>query len=502
MLFQDHEGSRSALDDGTRKRTFAELEDRIARLGAVIRGSLGVEESGHVALLTPNRIEGVELVIAAMAHGVWLTPVNQHLAPEEIGYVLEDSGARVLFVDASMRAKVPPDFHGRVIELDELDARVAEVAPRAIDFDAAPGSTMVYTSGTSGRPKGVKRARPATIREALKAWRDGGRSFGFDGQGPHLVTGPLYHAAPLLFAVYDLLNGSEVIVMPRWDERAFLRTVTERAVRHTHLVPTMMVRLLRLPDEERAAFDPSGLTMVMHGAAPITPETKRAMLDWWGDCIVEYWGATEGGVYTLTDARTWRERPGTVGRATSAFEIYAIDDQDQRLPPGEEGTLVCRHARLPEPFVYHHDDAKTAASYRGPHVFTVGDLGWVDADGYVFLGERRSNLILSGGVNIYPAEIERVLAQHPDVSDVAVFGIPDAEWGERVHAAIELRQGVEASSAASDAILGYARERLGGYKLPRGIDFHEKLPRNEAGKMRVRDLRAPYWDGVPGGPRS
>lgn len=352
---------------------------------------------------------------------------------------------------------------------------------------------MVYTSGTSGRPKGVKRTRPATLAAALGAWRDGGRSFGFDGDGPHLVTGPLYHAAPLLFAVYDLLNGATVWVMPRWDEREFLRLVADHRVRHTHLVPTMMVRLLRLPAEVRDHFDPSSLTLVMHGAAPITPETKRAILNWWGDCVVEYWGATEGGVYTLTDAASWRSRPGTVGRPTPAFEVFAIDDNGQALPSGAEGTLVCRHARLAEPFVYHRDPDKTAASYPLPGVFTVGDLGWVDDDGFVFLGERRSNLILSGGVNIYPAEIERVLAQHPQVADVAVFGIPDSEWGERVHAAIELAPGCEPSASLADEILAFARARLGGYKIPRGVDFHASLPRTEAGKMRVRDLRAPFW---------
>jgi long-chain acyl-CoA synthetase len=291
-------------------------------------------------------------------------------------------------------------------------------------------------------------------------------------------------------------------VMPRWDERAFLACVVTRAVRHTHLVPTMMVRLLRLPEAERAAFNPESLSLVMHGAAPITPETKHAMLAWWGPVLVEYWGATEGGVYTLTDSAAWLARPGTVGIATAAFQIYALDDAGVRLPPGEEGTLVCRHARLAEPFVYHGDPAKTEASYRGAHVFTVGDLGWVDAEGYVFLGERRSNLILSGGVNIYPAEIERVLAQHPAIADVAVFGIPDAEWGECVHAAVELAEGFSASPELVAEILAAAREKLGGYKVPRAIDFHPRLPRTEAGKMRVRDLREPFWARVREAPKA
>lgn len=485
-----------AVDDGRVSRSFAELESRLARFGGLLRGPLGLAPGAHVALLAGNSTAAFEVVLAAMVHGVWITPVNWHLADEEVAYVLDDCGARALFVDEAMASRVPAGFAGEVFLLGAaLDARLASVEPRAPLAEDPPGGTMIYTSGTSGRPKGVQRARPPTLAAALDAWRTGGRAFGFDGRGPHLVTGPLYHAAPLLFAVYDLLNGATVLLMPRWDERAFLRLVREREVRHTHLVPTMMVRLLRLPEDERAAFDPSGLTLVMHGAAPITPETKQAMIAWWGPRLVEYWGATEGGIYTLIHSEQWLAHPGSVGRAIGSFEIEAVDEHGATLPRGEEGTLVCRHRTLARPFVYFRDAAKTEASYLGEGRFTVGDLGWVDAEGFVHLGERRSNLILSGGVNIYPAEIERVLASHPAVADVAVFGIPDAEWGEQVRAAVQLREGELATPALEAELLAYARTRLAGFKVPRAVDFHLELPRTEAGKMMVRTLRAPFVAG-------
>ncbi len=488
--FRHADETAIALDDGVRARTFAELEGRVARLGSLLRDDLGVPAGGHVALLTPNRIEGVELVIASLLAGVWITPASHHLAKDEIAYVLEDSGARVVFVDRSLLALLPAGFEGEVVDLDSLDARLERVREMRFDADSAPGGTMIYTSGTSGRPKGVKRALPSSLGLALSAWRDGGRAFGFDGSGPHLVTGPLYHAAPLLFAVYDLLNGAPVIVMRRWDERAFLELVRSRRVRHTHLVPTTLVRLLRLPEGDRPREALASLSLVMHGAAPITPEVKRAAIDWLGPVVVEYWGATEGGIYTLVSANEWLARPGTVGRVIPSFRVFAVDDEGNELPPLSEGTLVCRHARLERPFVYHRDDEKTERAYRAPFEFTVGDLGWVDEDGYVFLGERRSNLILSGGVNIYPAEIERVLASHPRVADVAVFGVPDEEWGERVVAAVELVDGTTDMDAARAELASYAREKLAGFKVPREIAIHAKLPRTEAGKMRARDLRA------------
>jgi long-chain acyl-CoA synthetase len=354
---------------------------------------------------------------------------------------------------------------------------------------------MIYTSGTSGRPKGVRRARPAALGAALDAARAYGRALGLDGSGPHLVTGPLHHAAPLMFAVYDQLCGAPVLVMPHWDERQALRLLSEREVHHTHVVPTMMVRLLRLPEAERAAFRAPALHLVLHGAAPISPEVKRRMIDWWGEILVEYWGGTEGGVSTLATSPEWLAHPGTVGRALPGCEVFAVDAAGNRLAAGEEGLLYARHPRPGFVFEYHGDPEKTAAAHLAPGVFTLGDIGRVDAEGWVYLSDRASHTIISGGVNIYPAEIEHVLIEHPAVADAAVFGIPDEEWGESVKAAVELRPGFEASPALAAEILAFARARLAGYKVPRSVDFERELPREETGKLLTRRLRERYWAG-------
>jgi long-chain acyl-CoA synthetase len=341
----------------------------------------------------------------------------------------------------------------------------------------------------------VKRRAAATLREALAGQERYGQSIGLDGNGAHLVTGPLYHAAPLLFAVYDMQNGAAVVVMPRWDERRFLDLATEHQVRHTHLVPTMCVRLLRLPPEERARCDLSSLRVVLHGAAPIAVDIKQRMIGWLGPILVEYWGGSEGGVTTLVGSDEWLAHPGTVGRALPHFEVFAASEAGERLPPGETGALYSRHRQVKRLFEYHGAPAKTDAAYLSEDAFTLGDVGWVDEEGYVFLADRKSNMIISGGVNLYPAEIEAVLARHPAVADVGVFGVPDDEWGEQVKAAVELAPGFEAGEALAEEIRSFARESLAGYKVPRSIDFEKRLPRTPAGKLYVRRLRDPYWKG-------
>jgi long-chain acyl-CoA synthetase len=322
-----------------------------------------------------------------------------------------------------------------------------------------------------------------------------GRNIGLDGSGPHLVTGPMYHAAPLMFAIYDNANGAPIVILPRFDEAEALDVIEGREIAHTHLVPTMFVRLLRLPEARRAAFRAPKLELVLHGAAPISVAVKRRMIEWWGERFVEYWGATEGGVNTLVDSADWLAHRGSVGRALPAFEVFAVDASGRRLPAGETGDLYCRHRTVAWPFEYHGDPEKTAAAYREPHVFTIGDIGRVEADGYVYLADRKSSMIISGGVNIYPVEVEQVVHEHPAVADVAVFGIPDDEWGESVKAAVELVPGFAESPELEAEILAFARERLAGYKLPRSIDFEAELPRHPTGKLYTRRLRDRYWQG-------
>ncbi len=490
--------SELAVDDGTRTRTFGELFDRCQRFASFLRHDAGLEPGGHLCLLMGNRVEGIELLIGAVLAGQWVTPINWHLAEEEIDYVIRDSGARIVVTDeryADLAERVTADRPGTQILRagDELDGLLDAVTKRPLDLDAPAGGNMIYTSGTTGRPKGVKRAAPPSVGAALVQHAKLGTNIGLDGAGPHLITGPMYHAAPLMFAIYDNANGAPILIMPEWDESEALDVMMRREVAHVHLVPTMFVRLLRLSAEERAAFSAPKLVKALHGAAPISPAVKRRMIDWWGPILVEYWGGTEGGVNTLIDSEDWLEHPGTVGRALPGFEIFSVDDKAERLPNGEIGDLYCRVSHSDRPFEYHGDEAKTDSAYLAPGVFTIGDVGFVDDAGYVHLADRRSNMIISGGVNIYPAEIEQVLQEHPAVEDVGVFGIPNEEWGESVKAAIELRSGFEASTALETEILAFARAHLAGYKTPRSIDFEVALPRHPSGKLYIRRLRDRYW---------
>jgi long-chain acyl-CoA synthetase len=469
-------------------------------MARLLREGLGLAPGDHAALLIGNRAEAVEGVLAAIHAGVWMTPVNWHLVPEEVAYVVRDSGARVLFTDpeheATARAAAPEGV-AVLVAGAELDAALAASRDEPMPLAGPAGGNMIYTSGTTGRPKGVKRRVPATLGAALEAQRAYARAIACDGSGPHLVTGPLYHAAPLMYAIYDFACGAPIHVLPRWDERQALAWIAEREVHHTHLVPTMFVRLLRLPEVERAAFRAPKLELVLHGAAPISPAVKRQMIEWWGPVLVEYWGGSEGGVTTLVDSRDWLAHEGTVGRALPQWDVFAVDGAGRRLPPGAEGLLYSRHLSEPGLFAYHADDRKTARAYLpdDPHAFTLGDLGRVDDDGYVYLTDREASTIISGGVNVYPAEIERVLSEHPAVSDVGVFGVPDDEWGESVKAAVQLAPGRAPSAELAAELLAFARERLAGYKVPRSIDFEAELPRTPAGKLYVRRLRDRYWQG-------
>jgi long-chain acyl-CoA synthetase len=502
-----------AVDDLTRTRSRGELVDRAHRLAHWMLDDAAVRPGGHVAILMGNRVELIDLLIASQLAGVWATAVNWHLTAAEVAYIVEDSGSTVVFTDAEYErttreavALVVDDGRGPgevavVVAGPELDALGTGGRDDPFALDGPGGGTMLYTSGTTGRPKGVKRTRQASLGATLAMGGAAGMVLGLDGQGPHLVTGPLYHAAPLGFAAIDLANGGELVLMPRWDEEHCLALIEERQVRNSHIVPTMCVRLLRLPDERRAAFDPSSLSTVLHGAAPIAPAVKHRMIEWWGPVLTEYWGSTEGGVFTLVDSASWLTKPGTVGKAIPSYEVFAVDPVGERLPAGEVGTLYTRNLLTDEVFEYHQAPEKTKDAHlsiggeRVPGTFTMGDVGHVDDDGFVFLSDRAANMIISGGVNIYPAEIEQELLEHPAVADVAVFGIPDDEWGEQVKAAVELVAGYQPSPELAADLLTFARQRLAGYKVPRSVDFEDQLPRHPTGKLYTRLLRARYWEG-------
>ena len=490
-----------AIDDLSRQLTWSELGSRSKRVARFLRDEAGLKPDDHIAILMENRVEVVELILGSIMAGVWVTPVNWHLRAEEIAYVIQDSGARLLFSSTqyeSLAEQVVGQGGGLcdVIlagsDFEDLLAKVSDARP---DLAGPAGGNMIYTSGTTGRPKGVKRTRPASVGAALENLVRLGRQVGFEGSGAHLITGPMYHAAPLMFAVYGNAGGAPLTIMPKWDERQALELLVEREIEHTHLVPTMFSRLLRLPEAERAAFSAPSLRTVLHGAAPVSVEVKKRMIDWWGPILVEYWGATEGGVNTLVGSEDWIAHPGTVGKALPAFEIFARDDSGQRLPQGEIGDLYCRHLQQDRVFEYHGDEEKTIRAHPEPGVFTIGDVGFVDPGGWVYLVDRKSNTIISGGVNIYPLEIEQVLQEHPQVADAGVFGIPDEDWGESVKAAVELKTGVASSPALEVEILDFVRSRIASYKVPRSIDFETELPRTPSGKLYIRHLRERYWKG-------
>ena len=490
-----------AVDDLTRTRTRGELLDRARRIGHWLLEEGGVPVGGHVAMLIGNRVELIDLLVATQHSGTWVTAINWHLTAAEVAYILSDSGASILFTDpehertAVEAAALASQPVAIIVAGDQLETLASHANDAPFDVDGPGGGTMLYTSGTTGQPKGVKRKRQPSLGVTLALGGAAGMVLGLDGSGPHLVTGPLYHAAPLGFAAIDLANGSELVVMPRWDEVQCLQLIQERQVRNSHLVPTMCVRLLRLSDDERASFDASSLGTVLHGAAPIAPSTKHKMIEWWGPVLTEYWGTTEGGVFTLVDSTAWLTKPGTVGKAIPSYEVFAVDAEGARLPAGEVGTLYSHNLVTDEVFDYHQAQEKTDAAHIAPGTFTMGDVGHVDEDGYVFLSDRAANMIISGGVNIYPAEIEQVLIEHPAVADVAVFGVPDDEWGEQVKAAVELRPGHAPSPELEQDLLLFARRQLAGFKVPRSVDFEDQLPRHPTGKLYTRLLRDKYWAG-------
>ena len=483
-----------ALDDGTRRRTRGELLDRSTRMARLWR-ELGVVEGDHVAALWGNRVEAVEAVLAATLSGVWLTPVNRHLTVEEVRYVLDDAGAVVVLTDPEHDAAARAAASDRpvIVAGPDLDARVATADDEPFDLRGPAGGTMFYTSGTTGRPKGVRRSVASDLGAQLHALAASGRPLDLLGRGPHLVTGPLHHAAPLGFALFDLHNGAELVIMSRWDEAECLELIDRHRVVSTHLVPTMFVRLLRLPTEVREGFGGSSLRTVLHGAAPVSASVKEQMIEWWGPILVEYWGASEGGYVTVATTQEWLDHPGTVGRPIASYQVFAGDGSGGEHPTGETGLLWCRNTVVDRVFEYHNAPEKTAAAFAAPGVYTLGDIGHVDDDGFVHLSDRAADMIITGGMNVYPTEVAHVLAEHPAVADVAVFGIPDDEWGEQVKAAVELLAGHAPSEDLADELMAHARAHLAGYKVPRSIDFEARLPRYATGKLHTRVLRDRYW---------
>ena len=465
---------------------------------------MGLERGDGVAMMLNNHAEWIEVFFAVHQVGLYLTAINYHLTGPEVSYILDNCEAKVFitesaYADAAQKAVAELKFDaGHCFSIDELDGFGAYedlLAGQSTDVpeNRSCGNLMLYTSGTTGRPKGVRRPLSDATPEGAAAMSALlGMLFEIQaGSGAHLVMGPLYHAAPSGFASGAMHMGQALVLMKKWKAENCLELIEKYQITATHMVPTMFQRLLELPDDIKTKYELGSLKNVVHAAAPCPPDTKRKMIDWWGPIIYEYYAATEGGG-AYVNSSEWLENPGTVGKAWPGSQLLILDDDDKELPANEVGTIYMASAM--GEFKYYKDDKKTAESTRG-NLFTVGDMGYLTEGGWLFICDRKNDMIISGGVNIYPAEIEAVLHQHDKISDVAIFGIPDDDWGESVKAVVELVADVEPSDTIADEIMAFAAENLAKYKLPRSVDFIDELPRLPTGKLYKRLIRDKYWEG-------
>lgn len=495
-----------AIVDPYKQLTWKEFDDRVNQLGRVLLEH-GISAGDHVAMLMGNRAEFLEALGACLKIGVMLTPVNWHFVDGEVAYVVDNCDAKALLVDAAYLKNAATSAELATLKLrlivggdaepgfDSYEDALARMSTDALPLDGPPGGFMLYTSGTTGRPKGVNRSFSAngTVEGFVSLMSMMGAPLGVKPGGLHLVTGPLYHAAPIGMSSMAFNQGNTLVIMDHWTPEATLELMTKWKITNTHMVPTMFVRLLRLPDHVRAAFDPSQLQSVIHGAAPCPVWAKERMIEWFGPVLFEYYGATEGGLTSIT-SEDWLAHPGSVGKTLPVFALEIRDDDNNQVPTGEAGTVYFRSMIGAATFDYYKDAEKTAEAHLEPGVFTLGDVGKLDEDGYLYLTDRKKDLIISGGVNIYPAEAEQALSKHPAVADVAVFGIPNDEWGEEVKAAVELLPGHEPSPELEQELVEFCRSQIAHFKCPRSVDFEKELPRHDTGKLYKRLLRDKYWN--------
>jgi long-chain acyl-CoA synthetase len=455
----------------------------------------------NIALLCSNRPEFIVAYFASHRSGLRLTPVNWNLAEDEIAYIVEDSGAKALIADAKVadaaanavrnnqQLQCKLAIGGAIEGFDAFEAALE--ARDASDIDnPRRGDTMLYTSGTTGKPKGVK--RPGDSAETAAFYQEMVTDvFGFkplEGSDCSMVSGPLYHTGPLnLCVVTPLTSGIGVVVMPKWNAELTLRVIEHFRISHTFCVPTMFNRLLALPDSVRLAHDVSSMRFIIHGAAPVSVPIKKAMIDWMGPILTELIASTEGQGLMI-GSEEWLRKPGTVGRPADG-QVRIVDEAGQEVARGESGRI---YWRMLSPFEYHNAPEKTAEAQDGDY-FTAGDIGYQDEDGYLFLSGRSAEIINSGGVNIYPVEIDDVLLEHEAVADVACIGVPHDDMGEVVKAVVELKPGLAADDELAADIVAFCDGRLAVQKWPRSVDFIDEIPRSDAGKILRKGLRDRYW---------
>ena len=483
--------------------SYGELERRSVQLARVLTGA-GLRPGDAVALLTENSLRALEVYWAALRSGLYITAVNCRLKPTEVAYIVNDSGAAALIVSAEQAAtataltnltpavKLRLAFGGAVPGYGSYEEIIAAASAAPLD-DQPHGATMLYSSGTTGRPKGVRPPLPdVQVGEPGEALVELARlAFGFNTDTVYLSPGPIYHAAPLRFCGAVLALGGTVVMMKRFDAEQALRAIGEHRITHAQFVPTMFVRMLQLPPEARDSRDVGSLRVAIHAAAPCPVEVKQKMIEWWGPILLEYYAGTEGNGMTAVDSATWLTRPGTVGRAIYGTVRICADDGTE-LPPGQAGVVYFERDEVP--FTYHNDPDKTLASQHPEHPgwTTLGDIGYLDADGFLFLTDRKAFTIISGGVNIYPQETENALALHPAVYDVAVIGVPDPEMGESVVAFVQPAAGARPGPELEQEIIAFVKSKIASFKAPRTVRFVDDLPRSEAGKLMKTELKARY----------
>ena len=508
--FATARGGDLALADDTATLTWAELDERVNRLIHSFRAA-GIGPGDTISVIAGNCNEWFEIAFACSSSGITFVPVNWHFVAREIAYIVADSGSKALitghqFLDDATKALeehecptielamvIGAPTTGRFQSFDDFLAG----GPPDEPADQTFGGPMFYTSGTTGNPKGVRSSlsnMPAGSDPAI--WQLVGAGFAdlVDGNGITVLCGPFYHSAQWAYSFLPMITGSATVMQHKYDSASVLALVDEHRATNIHLVPTQMKRLVDLPADVKASFDGSSLQMVLHGAAPCPPLVKQAMIDWWGPVITEYYGSTEGSVITMIDSEQWMAKGGSVGPPIPGKEIIVVGADGARLGPNESGTLYFRDA-MGMDFEYHNAEEKTSEVHLEPGVFTSGDVGYVDDDGYLWLSDRKIDMIISGGVNIYPAEIEGVLAGHPLVGDAAVIGVPNEDFGEEVKAVVVANDGVIADDELRRTLVAYCRENLAGFKVPRSMDFVDELPRTGTGKIQKAKIRAPYWEG-------
>jgi long-chain acyl-CoA synthetase len=486
-------------------RTYAEYEAGANRVAQFLRAA-GLERNDHVAVFMENNLRMLEAEGGAERTGLYFTCINSYLSPDEVAYIVNDSQSRVVFTSVAKRdvAMQLPDLCPKVerwimVGLDGPDApfepfdAVMAAFPDTPVPDEKLGAAMLYSSGTTGRPKGIYRPLPDRAPETDQASLVGARVLlGFRDEMIYLSPAPLYHSAPQASVSTALRLNATSVIMERFDPTQFLDLVGRYKVTHSQMVPTMFSRLLKLPEEVRAAADVSSLEAIVHAAAPCPVPVKESMIRWWGPIIQEYYAATEANGFTFVTSDDWMAHKGTVGKAIVG-ELLILDDEGNPCPTGTPGTVWFKGATN---FEYYNDPEKTADSRNAAgDTSTVGDVGYVDEEGYLFLTDRKSYMIISGGVNIYPQETENLLITHPKVMDAAVIGVPNDDLGEEVKAVVQVMPGIDANDELARELIAFCRDNLAHFKCPRTVDFEDELPRLPTGKLYKRLLRDRYWEG-------